>query len=252
MFTTVAFYESMTNGVTYQEVNGVLDQSITTDASNRFQSPGAWQLLAAHVHGVNLSAAQINAPSLRTLALPEIYPCNPAATIATGTGPVEMGDRGISFIPAESFIIQISRAGADAQPVFGALWIGPGVQPATRGKTTTIVASASVTAVVGSWVLGSITFNQTLPAGKYEVVGMAVLATGVSYARLVFPGQSQYRPGVVCQATYGNIPWTHTFRMGRFGSFGTFFHNAPPSVEYLGNTAGAITPTIYLDVVKVG
>lgn len=251
MHTLVAFYESITNGSTNAEVNGVLDQSMTLDAANRFQSPWLGQVRAAHVHGVNLSAARINAPSLRQLALPEIYPGFPAADVESGTGPIVMGERGPRLMAQESFIIEVSRAGADAQPVIGALWISPQIIPAAAGPSTTIRATASPTIVAGSWVLAAITFDQVLPAGQYEVVGMGVVCNDATYARLVYPGVSQYRPGVVVQDTYGDIPWTPEFRFGRFGSFGRFVHNAPPSIEFLGDTAGAESAVIYLDVIKV-
>lgn len=251
MHTLVAFYESITNGSTNVEVNGVLDQSMTLDAANRFQSPWLGQVRAAHVHGVNLSAARINAPSLRTIALPEIYPAAPAADIAANTGPIVMGDRGPRLQPQESFIIEVSRAGADAQPVLGALWISPQIIPAAAGPAITVRATASPTIVAGSWVLASITFDQVLPAGTYEVVGLAVVCNDCSYARLVYPGVSQFRPGVVVQDAYGDYPWTPEFRFGRFGSFGRFVHNAPPSIEFLGDTAGAESAVVYLDVIKV-
>lgn len=251
MHTLVAFYESITNGSTNVEVNGVLDQSMTLDAANRFQSPWLGQIRAAHVMGVNLTAARVNAPSLRTLALPEIYPALAAADVPSGDGPIVMGERGPRLQSQESFIIEVSRGGADAQPVMGALWISPQVIPAAGGPAITIRASASPTIVAGSWVLASVTFDQVLPAGTYEVVGMACVCNDASYARLVYPGVSQFRPGVVVQDTYGDKPWTPEFRYGRFGSFGRFVHNAPPSIEFLGDTAGAETAVVLLDVVKV-
>ena len=252
MFTTVGFYESITNGASLVEVNGVLDQSMTTDAANRFQAPGAWTIFAAHLMGVNVTRAQIFAPSFRQLQLPEIYPVLVAADVPTLDGPVIYGPRGLSLVPAESFILNVSRGGADAQPVMGALWLGPGMTPATMGKTYSVYATATPTIVAGSWVLAPLTFDQQLPAGKYEVVGMAVVCNDCSYARLVFPGNYQYRPGVVVQDTYGDKPYSDAFRMGKFGKWGEFVHNAPPQVEFLGDTAGAESAIVILDLVKIG
>lgn len=251
MFTLVAGYESMTNGVTYQEVNGVIDQSMTLDAAFRFAAPGNWQIMAAYAMGINLSAARINAPSMRSFILPEIYPTNPTADVPSGDGPIVWGQRGPRFAPQEYFIVEISRAGSNAQPCLWGIWTGPDMTPAQVGPTFTAVASAAPTIVAGSWVLAALTFNTTLPAGRYQVVGMGVVADNSTFARLVFPGLSQYRPGVVVQDTYGDKPWSQNFRYGGMGQFGEFLHNAPPQMEFLGDTAGAVTATVYLDLIKV-
>lgn len=252
MFSLVAGYESITNGAAYAEVNGVLDQSITLDAANRFAAPGNWQVMALYAMGINLTAARLNAPSMRSLILPEIYPANPTADVRDLDGPIIYGQRGPRFAPQEYFIVEVSRGGADAQPCLWGAWLGPDVSPAQVGPTFTAVCSASVTIVAGQWVLASLVFNQTLPAGRYQVVGMAVVCNDATFARMVFPGLSQYRPGVLVQDTYGDRPWSQAFRMGGMGVFGEFLHNAPPAIEVLGDTAGAETPTVYLDLIKVG
>lgn len=252
MFTLVAGYASITNGTVYGAIAGVLDQSMTLDAGNRFAAPGNWQLMAAYGLGVNATAMRVNAPSMRGLYLPEIYPVNATAAVPTLDGPVVWGQRGPRFAPQEYFTVEGSRAGASAQPMAWGLWLGPDMSPAQVGPTFTAIATVNLTAVAGSWVLGSLTFSSTLPAGRYQVVGMAVVAAGSAFARLVFPGLSQYRPGVVVQTAYGDRPWTNQWRYGAMGQFGEFLHNAPPSIEVLGLAAGAITPTVYLDLIKVG
>lgn len=253
MYTLVAGYESITNGSVYAEVNGVLDQSMTLDASNRFAAPGPWQLMAGTVQGVNLTAARVNAPSMRSLILPEIYPAIAAADVPTiGVGPIVWGRYGPRFASQEYFIVEVSRGGADAQPVMWGLWLGPDITPGVVGPAFTAVATASPTIVAGSWVLASIAFNQTLPAGRYQVVGLAVVCNDCTFARLVFPGLSQYRPGVVVQDAYGDFPWGQQFRFGGMGSMGEFLHNAPPSMEFLGDTAGAESAVVYLDLIKIG
>lgn len=201
--------------------------------------------------GANLSAVRINAPSMRSFILPEIYPVTVGADVPSGQGPIIWGQRGPRFAPQEYYIVEVSRGGADAQPVLAGLWVGQDQAPAPPGPTFTCVASASPTIVAGSWVLASITFNQTLPAGRYAVVGLGVVCNDCTFARLVFPGLSQYRPGVVVQDTYGDFPWSQAFRFGAFGTMGEFVHNAPPAMEFLGDTAGAESAVIYLDLVKV-
>lgn len=251
-FHLFAFYESVTNGSTYAEINGVADQAMTLDSSSRLQSPGDWQILAAAALGVNLSAARFNAPSLRNTVLPEIYPGIAAAAVSDNRGPELYSNRGPVFKNGEFITAEVSRAGADAQPCAVLLWFAPGVTQAPAGRVYTLPYTFTITLVAGSWTFGTLTPAQTLPAGKYSVIGMSAVCNDAAAARLVFPGVAQYRPGVMVQAAYGNVPWGDGFRNGRFGQFGTFLWNTQPNVEVLGLVAGAESGTVYLDLVKIG
>jgi len=252
VFNLIAFYESLANGSAYAEVNGVLDQSMTLDSSSRFYMPGPWRLLGSYAMGIDLSAARINAPSLRHLVLPEIYPCNDTADVPTVSAVCTYDEFGPRFVANEPVVIEASRGGADAQPVLGGLWVAPQFKAATKGPAFTVVGAFTVTIAAGSWVLGSIVLNQTLPAGRYEVVGMAAVCNDATFVRLVYPGVGQFRPGVLVQDAYGDLLIRDPFRFGRFGTFGQFDNYAVPAVEVLGDTAGAETGALYLDLVKVG
>lgn len=251
MHTLVAFSKSIANGSAYATLDGVIDQSQTLDAGNRVQSPFLQQVRAHHVFGANLTAARLNTPSLRLIGLPQLYPGLAAAAIPSGDGPQVYGDRGPRIQQADGYVLEVSRAGGAAAQMYGALWVSPQIIPASAGAAITITGTAPVTTVIGAWAIGTLTFDQVLPAGTYEVVGMAVVAAGTAYARLVYPGGVNFRPGVVAQVAYGDKPWTQDFRLGRFGSFGRFQHNAPPNLELLGYAAAAITAAVHLDVIKV-
>jgi len=68
-------------------------------------------------------------------------------------------------------------------------------------------------------------------------------------ARLVFPGYS-WRPGVIGR-TSASQPDIEIFRYGKFGVFGEFDHNRPPTVDFFSSSADT-SETVYLDLVKVG
>lgn len=253
MHNLVAFYESITNGSTYTEVDGVLDQSMTLDGANRFIMPSnsRWRPLGAYASGINLTAARISAPSLREVALPEIYPGNDTADVPTIDQIVQFYGYGKPFKANEPVIIEVSRGGADAQPVVCALWLAPEFKPAVRGDAFTMTFTSTNVIVAGSWSLSALTAVQTLPAGTYEIVGMACLCNDAFFCRLVFPGQGQYRPGVLVQDAYGDLILNDPFRMGRFGSFGRFVNTALPAIEVIGDAAGSEPVVIYLDLVRV-
>jgi hypothetical protein len=251
MHNLIAFSSSIVNGSVYAQVLGAPDQSMPMDSANRFIMPGPWQMLAAHAAQANLTAARVNSPSLRGMFVPEIYPGRVAATPGNTNGPITFHGRGPRLVQNEGVEVDISAGGAAAAQAFCALWVAPSIVPAPQGAVYTMPATATITAALGVWAFGTLAFSQTLPAGRYAVVGLGVVAANTMYARLVYPGVSNFRPGVVVQGTYGDQPIDDYFRYGRMGSFGEFESTALPQLEVFGTGAGAAAPTAYLDLVKV-
>lgn len=251
MHILAAFAASIANGTTYGALSAVSDQALTVSSNNRYILPARWRARLGYVQGVNLTAAQIDAPSLRNLALPEIYPTVVAAAPPTTPGYVDWGDTGPMIQQNEEVTVRISRGGADAQPVTAGLWLSPGMQPAPGGMVTTLVATATIVQVASNWVSGALTFATTVPAGQYAVIGMNVVANDVAFARLIFPGQSQWRPGCLVDAAYGNKIIPNVFRAGRLGLWGHFWNTAQPQIETFGLVAGSEAVTAYIDVIKV-
>lgn len=250
MHTLAAFYASVVNGTALGAVAGVADQSLVSDSSSRIKVPGPWKLLAALGIGVNLSRVQIDSPSLRNVFLPEVYP-NVAAAAPPATLQITCPrEDAVQFVSGDFFFPRVSRAGADAQPVAVLAWIGPQFVPAPPGRTFSLWGTSTPTLTAGTWVLSNPVWDQQLPVGTYNVVGMTVIANDAFGARLVFPGGAQFRPGVVVTPAYGNIQAENPFRMGEFGLFGSFAYDAPPQIEVLGIAAGAEAVVTILDLVK--
>lgn len=252
MFTLAAFYESQTNGVTYDALASVADQALTqAPSSGGYLLNQPHRVIGAHVMGINLTAARINAPSLRSFILPEIYPANATAANVTREPYVEFGQQGPVLLRNEAFWVETSRGGADAQPVSAGLWLQERFMAAPPGQIFTAVATFTITLAAGAWTAGSLTFNQTLPTGEYKVVGMDAICNDATMARLIFPGISYYRPGCLTQLAYGSFMQPSYFRFGRMGLWGSFLNTVPPQIEVFGLTAGAETGTAYIDLIKV-
>ncbi|GAI91217.1 unnamed protein product, partial [marine sediment metagenome] len=117
------------------------------------------------------------------------------------------------------------------------------------GEIFTIEATATVSGLVGYWVNTAISFVQTLPAGRYAIVGMRVEDTDPLAARLVFPDISP-RPGCIGSSTTGTDS-IHKFRYGELGNWGEFEHDAPPTVDFLAQADGAVSPEIIFDLIQV-
>lgn len=252
MFTLAAFYESQTNGVTYDALASVADQALTqAPSSGGYILPSNHKVIGGHVMGVNLSAARINAPSLRSFILPELYPTAAAAAVVTRQPFVDLSQQGVTILRNEAFYVETSRGGTDAQPVSAGLWLQERFIQPPAGPIFTAVATFSSTLIAGAWTTGVLTFNQTLPAGEYAVVGMDTIVGDAVFSRLIFPGQSYTRPGNVVELAYGSFIQPAYFRNGRMGLWGKFISTAIPQIEVFGLVAGAESGTAYIDLVKL-
>lgn len=251
MHNLVAFYASVAQNATLTNLTPVTDPLVTVTANNRFIFPMDYKIGAMQCLGNALQRARINSPSFRQVALPEVYPVKITST--QGTNPVlSIPGWGSLTIPRNDEVgIDVSHGGSGADDIFAALWVTDQYRPATQGPTLTMRCTATITLTVGTWVLGTLTFDQTLPFGTYEVVGMNAQGTNLQYARLVYPGQSNYRPGVPGVAAVGSYVNPQLFRYGNFGSFGRFNSTAQPNIEVLGDTAGSQALVILLDIIKV-
>lgn len=252
MHNLVAHYASVAQDAALVNLTPVTDPLVTITANNRLIFPMDYRIGAIQGLIVDGSRMRINTPSMRTIALPEVYPVK--ITAEQGTNPVIQGpiwDKLI--IPRnDEFGYDVSRAGAGAGDCYAGTWVSDAFRPAPGGPIITMRATSTITLTVGTWVQGNLTFDQVLPYGKYAVVGMQTICGDAVFARLTFPGNTQYRPGVPAVEAYGSYPNPQMFRFGNFGLFGTFDSTAQPAIEMLGHTAGSEAGVHLLDLIKVG
>lgn len=191
---------------------------------------------------------QLQSPSLRELWYPEVTPLSPnVAFPATGLY-MDWSDSPLPLVTSEGLQAFILASAAGANPIVGVIY-GDDKKAPTTGKIWSMRATATPTLVFGQWVNAALTFDQPLPVGDYDVVGMRVDGTGIVLARLVFIGPSAItRPGVFCQTAFTD-QGDKQFRSGYNGVMGTFNNITPPSIDFLG-TAGATTANVTLDLVQ--
>jgi hypothetical protein len=193
--------------------------------------------------------AQVSSPSLRRVSNLDIEPFGTglafsdlhAVDIHTDNAVPVRGDEAVNF--------NINSNPAAATSQYGLIIFGDGAQAPVSGDMISVRGTLALAAVLGEWASSNITFDQDLPIGNYDVVGMRVVeATGVA-ARLNFVGGA-WRPGTPI-ANSVTEPDAHMLRHGKSGIWGTFHTNTPPTVDVLA-AAGAITPVIILDLIARG
>lgn len=252
MHVLAGFYGSIANGTSYGVLAAASDPALSLMNGNVYLSGKKLRVLRSVVIGASLTGAQLDAPSLRTLALPELYPGIAAAAVPDFYRPTEYGQFGPVVQANENFGVRVSVGGGAPSDNFAGLWLAPQLTQPQGGPVTTIPFTATITAVKGSWVNGPLTPATQLAVGRYEVVGMVAVAANTFLARLTFPGMdNSYRPGVVAVTAYGRTSFNQAERFGGYGSFGQFESTAVPSLDVFGIAAGAAAPVVYLDLVKI-
>lgn len=253
MFNLLAFFEAIT---TSGEINAVTGTNEYVQ-NNRHVLRENGNLIAAYASGATATRARILAPSLRIVAPPQIRPLNVALLPAADPNMADYRREPVRLMAREEISIEIFNTGPEN--TYGLLWVAELGHRFSlpAGQPYVIRATGATTAVASAWTNVPLTYDEQLPAGEYEIVGMEVIGTTCVAARLIFPGQNLYRPGVLGQATAGGRGYASAnaglglgFIDGGFGTFGRFVTTALPSVEVMCNAADT-AQTVFFKCIKV-
>ena len=198
--------------------------------------------------GATLTRAQLQSPSLRRVLQVDVAPFDTGSALPTSPRKVYFRDADpIPLDGGEALDAFITNTASDRETVLA--WLGPGASKPDNRPCYTMRVTSTPTAVAGVWTNGAITFDQTLPAGSYDVVGARFRSTNLIAFRFVFVGGT-YRPGAIGFASSA-VQDYDKFRDGNLGVWGSFRHNSPPTVDFLANAADA-SFTGELDLVYTG
>lgn len=261
VFTTVAYYEDQAaNGLT--PYAAVSDQHVKIDGDD-ITVPAMNHILGVQCLSANLEDARLVAPSLRRLWNLDIHPIlNSAKPLTTqavdeggaatydvlaGQGFMDLSLAPIPLVVSEKLNLEMNN-GNNAEDGYGVVFLTDALPSAETGKIMTIKASNTDTLTGKEWTNGELEFAQSLPAGRYRVVGMAAKSANLIAARLVFIGGS-WRPGCIGKQDWGDAR-PEMFRFGRLGNWGEFEFDTPPSVDFLSN-AGDSEQFVWLDLIQI-
>lgn len=202
---------------------------------------------AALINDASAVRAEIQSPSLRTLANLDVEPITAAATFANPAGVNFHPENPVPVVPDEALNFFVQSDPAAPALHYGLVWLSDGKGQPVTGRMFSVRFTSAIQQVAGVWVNGNITLGQVLPAGSYQVVGMRVRSADAVAARLLFVGQVP-RPGVPCVTSLGGVD-NYFQRFGRLGVFGEFPHTTPPTMDILGGVAAVQTGI--LDLIKV-
>jgi hypothetical protein len=247
-FTLVGWSEAQAYGASLAKIDALADPHVRVEGDN-VVVPSLNNLAAIKGQGAYISDAQLDAPSLRRTALQDLSVLDIAAE-PSGLGLFQdLFEKPRKLDVAEPLSVAVSNSATTGTTRVTVLaWLSDGKIEPVPGEVFTVRASASASLTAYGWTNDALTFRQTLPAGRYAVVGMRAQSDGLIAARLVFPGLA-WRPGVIGTDVLSDADIAR-FRAGGAGVLGTFDSTSPPTVDFLSASADS-SEVVFLDLVKI-
>lgn len=248
-FTLVGFAETQScDGLT--KVAALADEHVTVSGDD-ITVPELNKIMGCVALDPDGIAAQLQSPSLRRLLNPDIFPLWTGTNFNWQFPPYhDFKANPLELERSEKLNALIDNAANSAYGVF-LVWLADGTPVPVSGDIRTLKATMTGGSTAYAWTNQALTLSQTLPAGKYGVVGMQVRPASVDQmiaARLSFVGES-WRPGIIAGVSaIDQRP--EIFRNGHLGVWGEFEFDQPPTVDYLTiGATGAIE--VFLDLVQL-
>jgi len=252
-FTLIGWYESQDTSGSLTAVAGISDPHVRVSGDDiivpTIEGQAYSRLLGVYAAGTGITRAQLRSPSLRRLANLEVNPLNRGGLEPLSPVPIMwMGDRPVSLETEEALNAYVAEdtTGAEAEVVLA--WLGTGPMEPVEGNIFSVRVTSSTTLSAGAWTNGSLTFDQTLPKGRYAIVGAIFRSTGLVAFRFVGVGIS-YRPGGLGGDAVTDLGAPGQ-RWGGWGVWLEFEHNTPPTVDFLSASADT-SETGELDLIKI-
>lgn len=230
---------------TLTAIAGLADQHVTV-SGNDIIVPTLSKVGGIYGLGASMSNAQLASPSLRTFLNLDVAGIDIAAEPTSPPNWMDLFDRPVDLIATEG--LNFNSTNDATARASGLVWLMDEIAPLPAGKITTIRATGATTLGAYAWTNVPLTFTQTLPAGRYAIVGMKATSDGGIAARCVIPGYA-WRPGVIAQDAISDITPAR-FRHGRMGNWGEFGHQEPPTVDFLSISADT-SEVVFLDLIKI-
>ena len=247
MFTLIGWQRNVNTGGVLTEIGALADQHVRVEENNIIVPRNMNSLLAAYHGAANATLAQLASPALRRVLLLDIAPINVGAEPLSPPPFVNKFYSPITLDEDEALRALVAGSEAAAERKVVLAWLGDGPQSPVSGEIFTVRATGATTLTAYAWSNVALTFTQTLPAGRYAVVGMKAESAGCIAARLVFVG-GMWRPGCIGSDHVSDLS-PEIFRHGALGVWGEFEHAQPPTVDFLSISADT-SQVVYLDLVK--
>jgi hypothetical protein len=252
MFTLIAWQESLASGgFVFQNLAACVDPHIHYAGDYNYVPVGLTKVLFGAGRGKDMLGFKINSPSLRGRYAAGMGPVDNLSSLQYYQKPNanDLTDNPLPLVATEGVEALIERATGAASYLSAILALGDGPVSPVHGEIYSIDFSATITTVLSSWVNGAITLAETLPAGRYQLVGALLWGLEAIAFRFVIPGQIWRPGGIACHDIQTTTPDFQ--RNGRMGVWGEFDHDTLPSMDLIAETAASQGVGGCLDLIKI-
>jgi hypothetical protein len=203
-------------------------------------------IVAAWAYSAHLSRAQFRAPSLQTPDYPLIHPvmvARPSSSVHMFVVDWRSGPPAVKV--GESLLAYEQHSTSTEHVYIMALLADKVPAPVTvPGRWVRLTGTTTLTA--DAWTNCLMTFDDQLPFGNYDIIGMRFEGASPIAMRLSLPGLAS-RPGVPGLLD-ANTENPKMFQDGQLGVLATFQSTQQVTAEVLA-TAGDTAQTLYLQIV---
>lgn len=247
MFTLVGWTESQDSAVLVN-VAALADPHVRVEGDNIIVPTEVTNLVGAYALGPNLTRIQLQSPSLRRILNMELNPFDIAAEPVSPSSFHDLTRAPIVLDAEEALSAQAAEDAAGASRATVLAWLADKAIEPVVGDIRSVRVTAAATLVANAWTNAALTFDQSLPAGRYQLVGGNFVAAGLQAWRCVGVGYT-WRPGALGWDTNSDVA-PERFRYGHMGTWLEFNHNTPPTIDFLSNSADT-AETGVLDLIKI-
>ena len=195
-----------------------------------------------------INRARIVSPSLRQITTPWIRPLNTGLTVASPQFAADYRDNPFRIRGSEELEMDIMQTTGGAAQVCGILGLQTLYTPAPVGDIYTLRGTSSTAAVARTWTQIAMTWQDSLPQGRYNIVGGRCISANGIASRLSLENQVE-RPGSISLASVAGTEHP-MFERGGLGSWGLFTNQRMPIVEVFVEGTDA-SHEYYLDFIRV-
>lgn len=247
MHHTCAYRNAAVTTAVETDIAALTDDYLTIQ-NGHFILQDSRPLLYAWAGSASISYARIITPKFRQVTTPYIRPVNNALAPVDITPVADYRKSPLIVNGLEELQVNLLQASGGNAEVDIILGIDYGQQPVVNGEIYTLRGTGTTTQTADAWSNVTITWQDTLPAGRYAIVGLEAWAATCIAARLNLESSGP-RPGCVGGATAA-IRQNEMFRRGGLGVWGYFIQTRMPIVQVL-STSADTAQEVYLDIIRM-
>lgn len=243
----VVAYQANTFGQTNFDSTPLADSWIPI-SNGHYLPPVALNFYGGWMGGVNLTAVTLVTPKTRSVVPPRLYPIQNTLLPPDRPHMYDRRSNPFGLNAFEEVSVQMNVGGAANAFNTAVMFWGNSLDPVPAGDVYTLHGTSTTAVTANAWTQLVVTWDQTIPAGRYMIIGSQVQSTNAIAHRWYFR-YSQMKPGFLSVSAVTNIS-DPTYYQGGWGALGYFDSPVFPFLEVLANAADA-SHDVVMNMVKI-